>query len=111
SIALYLRSVTRATRRDLAGALQDVARALDVSLRDPDLADVRMLLLGTRYAYRFAIGRHAGVPHAMHQVLAMAERTNSPWLLRVRRQAAELLYEVGHWAEAGVQLDPYPEQV
>jgi DNA-binding CsgD family transcriptional regulator/tetratricopeptide (TPR) repeat protein len=111
SIALYLRSVTRAAGRDLAGALEDVDRALDASLREADLADVRMLLLGNRYAYRFAIGRHAGVPHAMHQVLAMAERIDSPWLLRVRRQAAELLFELGHWTEASAQLRPEPQQI
>ena len=111
SIALYLRSVTRAAGRDLAGALQDVDRALEASTCDADLADIRILLLGNRYAYRFAIGRYAGVPHAMHQVLAMAERIDSPWLLRVRRQAAELLFELGHWTEASAQLSPEPQQI
>ena len=111
TVALYLRSTVRATRRDLAGALQDVQRALGIVIQDSDLADVRMLLLGNWHTYRFALGRHAGVATAMRRVLAMAERTDSPWLARVRRQAAELLYDFGDWAEATAHLQPYQENL
>lgn len=97
--ALYLRSVVRAARRDVAGALEDVERGLAVVAQAPDLADLRMLLLGNRYAYRFALGRHDGVSDAMRQVLDLGERTNSLWFGRVRRQAAELLYDLGRWDE------------
>ncbi len=113
SIALYLRSVTRAAGRDLAGALQDVDRALEASPRDADLADVRILLLGNRYAYRFAIGRYAGVPHAMHQVLAMAERIDSPWLQRVRRPSGRTALRTSRTLDRGerTQLSPEPQQI
>jgi len=97
--ALYLRSVVRAARRDVAGALEDVERGLAVVTQAPDLVDLRMLLLGNQYAFRFALGRHDGVSDALRHVLDLAERTNSLWFGRVRRQAAELLYDLGRWDE------------
>jgi DNA-binding CsgD family transcriptional regulator len=56
-----------------------------------------MLLLGNRYAFRFALGRHDGVSDAMRHVLDLGGRTNSLRFGRVRRQAAELLYDLGRW--------------
>ena len=97
--ALYLRSVVRAARRDVAGALDDVERGLVAVAQAPDLVDLRMLLLGNQYAFRFALGRHDGVPDAMRHVLDLGERTNSLWFGRIRRQAAELLYDLGRWDE------------
>jgi len=106
-VALYARSTVRAERRDLAGALADAERGLEAANLDPDLGDARMLLRGNRHAYRYALGEHAGAVRAMQQVLATAERTDSLWLARVRRQTAELLYELGHWDEVHDRLRPY----
>ena len=107
SAALYVRSAVRAERRDLAGAVADAERGLRAANLDPDLGDARMLLRGNRRAYRYALGEHADVAEAMQQVLATAERTDSLWLARVRRQTAELLYELGHWDEVHDRLRPY----
>lgn len=99
-VSLYLRSNARAAHRDTAGALADVDRALAVVNQDPELTDVRMLLLGNRYTYRFALGLHDGVVDEMRHVLTMAESGCAFWQGRVRRQAADLLYDLGHWDEA-----------
>jgi hypothetical protein len=96
---LYLRSVVRAARRDVAGALENVERGLAVVAQAPDLVDLRMLLLGNQYAFRFALGRHDGVSDAMRHVLDLGERTDLRWLGRVRRQVAELLCDLGRWDE------------
>ncbi|HET9171351.1 MAG TPA: LuxR C-terminal-related transcriptional regulator [Actinospica sp.] len=97
--ALYLRSIVRAARRDTAGALEDVERGLVALNQAPDLVDLRMLLLGNRYAYRFALGRRDGTEDAMREVLDLAETTRSLWRVRVRRQATQLRYDLGLWDE------------
>ncbi|MBR7829391.1 hypothetical protein KDK95_24000 [Actinospica sp. MGRD01-02] len=102
--ALYLRSVARAARRDVAGALEDVEQGLSAMMRATGFPDLRMLLLGNRYVYRFALGHHEGVSDAMREVLSIGERTGSLWLTRVRQQATKVLYDLGRWDE--VSADP-----
>ena len=111
SVALYVRSVARAEQRDLAGAVADVERGLAAANRDPGLADARMVLLGNRYAYRFGLGDHAGAAEAMQALLVTAERTDSLWLPRLRRQTAEMLYDLGEWTEATRRVQPYHEVI
>lgn len=107
SFGLYVRSVARAERRDLAGAAVDVERGLLAASQDPDLADARMLLLGNQHVYRFALGDHTGAAESMRKLLVAAERTESLWLARVRRQTAELLYDLGEWAATDELIRPY----
>ena len=98
--ALYVRSAVRAVRSDTAGAVADVEEALPIAGSLPELAGLRVLLLGNQFIYRFAAGMHEGAVEAVRHALTVAVRLDSPWQLRLRRQAADLLYDLGLWDEA-----------
>ena len=107
--ALYVRSAVRAVRGDTAGALADVEEALPIAGSLPELAGLRVLLLGNQFVYRFAAGAHDGVVDAVRQALTVAVRLDSPWQSRLRRQAANLLYDLGFWDEALQCLRGWPD--
>ena len=98
--ALYVRSAVRAARRDTACALADVEEALPIAESLPELANIRVLLLGNRFAYRFAVGARGGALDEVRQALTVAVRLDSPWQSRLRWQAADLFYDLGCWDEA-----------
>jgi DNA-binding CsgD family transcriptional regulator/tetratricopeptide (TPR) repeat protein len=98
--ALYVRSAVRAVRSDTASAVADVEEALPIAGSLPELVGLRVLLLGNQFIYRFAAGMHEGAVDAVRHALTVAVRLDSPWQLRLRRQAADLLYDLGLWEEA-----------
>ncbi|MFI0469583.1 AAA family ATPase [Saccharopolyspora sp. 5N102] len=109
-LALHVRAAALARQCDLAGAVDcyDQARAeLDDA---PENTDLRLLVLGNRMVLLFGLGRAEDAESALHEMLAIAERTATPTqLASVRLSAANHYYTTGRWDDAVAELDAVVE--
>ncbi|GAA3437128.1 ATP-binding protein [Kutzneria kofuensis] len=111
--ALHEVSLVRLRRRDTAGALRAVRRALEVIGDDPYTLDLRQMLLINQTAFVAVFDDWDETRTSMRAAIALAERTGTPRLCTVHTTAADCLCAMGEWDDAmaatEVAVDYLPE--
>jgi DNA-binding CsgD family transcriptional regulator len=104
-LALHVRGTARARNNDLAEALvcyQQAGSALGDALEN---ADLLLQVLSNRMMLLFALGHAEEAGFALHEMLAIAERSATPSRLAVvRLSAANHYFTVGRWDDAAAEL-------
>lgn len=109
-LALHVRGAAMARRCDLAEAVICYEQA-GAALGDaPENTDLRLTVLGNRMMLLFGLGQAAEAEGALHEMLAIAERSATPArLAAVRLSAANHYYTIGRWEDATAELDAATE--
>ncbi|WP_165939769.1 ATP-binding protein [Saccharopolyspora aridisoli] len=109
-LALHVRGAAMARRCDLAEAVICYEQA-GAALGDaPENTDLRLTVLGNRMVLLFGLGQTAEAEGALHEMLAIAERSATPArLATVRLSAANHYYTIGRWEDATAELDAATE--
>ncbi|MFF4291781.1 hypothetical protein ACFY0R_41905, partial [Streptomyces sp. NPDC001633] len=103
--ALHAASVIRSWHGDQAGALALNDEALAEVGNDPDLVDLRLILLGKRATDLDGVDRLQEAEEALTQARTLAERVGATRLSMTLVQGAERYYEHGRWDDALAVLD------
>ncbi|MFG2940424.1 ATP-binding protein [Streptomyces sp. NPDC048282] len=103
--ALHAASVIRSWHGDQAGALALNDEALAEVGHDPDLVDLRLILLGKRVTDLDGVDRLQEAEEALTQARTLAERVGATRLSMTLVQGAERYYEHGRWDDALAVLD------
>ncbi|MFF4899706.1 ATP-binding protein [Streptomyces sp. NPDC001068] len=103
--ALHAASVIRSWHGDQAGALALNDEALAEVGNDPDLVDLRLILLGKRVTDLDGVDRLQEAEEALTQARTLAERVGATRLSMTLVQGAERYYEHGRWDDALAVLD------
>lgn len=104
--ALHARSIVSALEHDFASALNDVERALKAAGSEPELADMRLVLLGNRFTMLGNMNRLPQAMEAAREALAQAEPMGHvPRLDDLRVQAGMVAYKMGRWDDALTEFD------
>ncbi|SFS31242.1 LuxR family transcriptional regulator [Saccharopolyspora flava] len=105
-LALHVRGAALARRCDLAEAVICYEQA-GAALGDaPENTDLRLTVLGNRMTLLFGLGQAEEAESALHEMLAMAERSATPSRLgAVRLSAANHYYTIGRWDDATAELE------
>ncbi|MEU9343239.1 AAA family ATPase [Streptomyces sp. NPDC048278] len=103
--ALHAAAVIRSWHGDQAGALALNAEALAEVGNDPDLVDLRLILLGKRATDLDGVDRLQEAEEALTQARTLAERVGATRLSMTLVQGAERYYEHGRWDDALAVLD------
>ncbi|WP_406689490.1 AAA family ATPase [Saccharopolyspora sp. ID03-671] len=109
-LALHVRGAALARRCDLAEAVICYEQA-GAALGDaPENTDLRLTVLGNRMTLLFGLGQAEEAEGALHEMLAMAERSATPARLgAVRLSAANHYYTIGRWDDATAELEAAAE--
>ena len=104
-LALHVRGTARARNSDLAEALVCYQQAASALGDDLEHADLRLQVLSNRMMLLFALGHAEEAGSALHEMLAIAERSATPSRLAVvRLSAANHYFTVGRWDDAAAEL-------
>jgi DNA-binding CsgD family transcriptional regulator len=103
--ALHVQSRLRAWGGDDPGALELTERALAVIGDDPEIADLRLLLLYNRVVLLGDVERDADAEAGARELLALAERAGTARISAARLSVATYLFESGRWDDALAELD------
>ncbi|WP_461155504.1 helix-turn-helix transcriptional regulator [Saccharopolyspora tripterygii] len=109
-LALHVRGAALARRCDLAEAVICYEQA-GAALGDaPENTDLRLTVLGNRMMLLFGLGQAGEADGALHEMLAIAERSATPSRLAVvRLSAANHYYTIGRWEDATAELGAVSE--
>ncbi|MFF3561810.1 ATP-binding protein [Streptomyces sp. NPDC002574] len=103
--ALHAASVIRSWHGDQAGALALNGEALAEIGNEPELVDLRLILLGKRVTELDGVDRLQEAEEALAQARTLAERVGATRLSMTLVQSAERYHEHGHWDDALAVLD------
>ncbi|MER5530367.1 AAA family ATPase [Streptomyces sp. NPDC002677] len=103
--ALLAASVIRSRHGDQTGALAVNGQALAEIGNDPELVDLRLILLGHRVIELDGVDRLQEAEEALVQARTLAERVGATRLSMTLVQSAERYYEHGRWDDALAVLD------
>lgn len=103
--ALLAAFVIRNWHGDRAGALALNDEALAVIGNDPDLVDLRLILLGHRVSELDGVNRLQEAEETLAQARSLAERVGATRLSMTLVQSAARYYEHGRWDDALAVLD------
>lgn len=103
--ALLAAFVIRSWHGDRAGALALNDEALAVIGNDPDLVDLRLILLGHRVSELDGVNRLQEAEETLAQARSLAERVGATRLSMTLVQSAERYYEHGRWDDALAVLE------
>jgi DNA-binding CsgD family transcriptional regulator len=91
--------------RDTPAGLGYIDAAIDVIGDDPELADLRLLLLSNRLYPLDLLDRHAEANTAIQEALTLAERIGTHRLKWIRLAAGEYYFDAGRWDDAQAELE------
>ncbi|WP_329138373.1 AAA family ATPase [Streptomyces sp. NBC_01476] len=103
--ALQIQTVTRVYENGHAGGLPYLDRALAIVGGAPELADLRLQLLGNRFVMLEELDRFAEAAVGARESIAQAERLGTPRLGTLRVQAGALAYVMGRWDDALTEFE------
>jgi tetratricopeptide (TPR) repeat protein len=103
--ALAALSLVEYGRRNLAGFLGYMDRALAVIGDDPQATDLRLVLLANRALGLEDTDRMTEADVTIREALALAERAGTPRLALIGTMAGEYYFETGQWDEALAVLE------
>jgi DNA-binding CsgD family transcriptional regulator len=103
--ALHAQSIQHFDNRDLAGAAGLIDQALLVISGNPQLTDLRLLMLYNRVGFATELGHFEEAWDLARESLARSELPGSPRLGTLRMNFGVLAYELGRWDEATAELD------
>jgi DNA-binding CsgD family transcriptional regulator len=103
--ALYALSFVAYRRLDQAAVLSLTDQALEVAGDDPQMTDLRILLLSSRAVTLGTLDRHAEADRAFQEALTAAEQAGTPQFGIVCVAAAEHHFAVGQWDEVLTTLE------
>lgn len=104
--ALHVRYLIQGTRGDQQASLETIDRALAVIGEEPEMTDLRLLLLGNRSVPLDELARVSEANRSIGAALTLAERSGSPQrLANLRIQAADNYFRRGRWDDALAELE------
>jgi len=103
--ALHALGLVAYHRRDQAGSLGHIDRALELIGDDPQTTDLRLLLLSNRAGLLGDLDRQAEAGITIREALALTEQAGTPQLGIVCTAAADYYFELGQWDDALAMLD------
>jgi DNA-binding CsgD family transcriptional regulator/tetratricopeptide (TPR) repeat protein len=103
--ALHIRSYLAACRRDHVGMLDSIERALTVTAGDPQMTDLRLLLLANKAAWLENVDRIAEAGAIVREALVLGEQSGTPRLALIYTAAADYYIEIGQWDDALAALE------
>ena len=104
--SLHAMSLRSQIRRDEAGVLDLTSRGLAVIGDDPQVTDLRLLMLANRVSVLGELDRRAEAIGTAREALVFAEQAGTPRLATIRFALADLYYVFGQWDEALAEVDP-----
>jgi DNA-binding CsgD family transcriptional regulator/tetratricopeptide (TPR) repeat protein len=107
--ALHVLSVVEYDRRNAAGRLGYIDRALAVIGDDPQTTDLRLILLANRESVLEDQDRMAEAGATIREALALAERVGARGLGLISTVAGDYYFETGQWDEALAVLQAIAE--
>ncbi len=103
--SLHAMSMQDLIRRDTADDFELTDRALAVIGDDPEVTDLRLLILANRVAALGDRDRRAEAIETAREALVLAEQAGTPRLATVRCALAEQYFEFGQWDDALAELE------
>ncbi|WP_329138355.1 AAA family ATPase [Streptomyces sp. NBC_01476] len=103
--ALHTLSIERNVASEYAAGGDYLDRALAATGSAPELADLRLLMLGNRFTLLEELGRFTEASAGARESIAQAERLGSHRLDDLRVQAGVLAYVMGRWDDALAELE------
>ncbi len=104
--SLHAMSVLRNMRRDEAGLLDLTSRGLAVIGDDPEVTDLRLLMLANRVSALGQLDRRAEAIETARTTLVLAEQAGTPRLATAHFALADQHFAFGQWDDALTELDP-----
>lgn len=95
-------------RRDVHAVVRHIDAALEAIGNDPDLADLRLLMLSNRVFALEQLDRHAEIDATIGEAVRLAERIGTPRQKGIRVAAAEHYFETGRWDDALAEAEAGP---
>lgn len=103
--ALHAGSMVHASENRILAAQNMIDQALAVINGQPQLADLRLLLLNNRAGGLKDLERFAEAAELLRVARELAERTGTPRLGLIQLQSCELAVQQGRWDDALTELD------
>jgi DNA-binding CsgD family transcriptional regulator len=107
--ALHAQSIQLADNRDLKAARRLINEALPVTDGNPQLTDLRLLMVHNLLGIAGELGDFAVALDLSRDMLTRTELSGLPRLSTLRGNTAFLAYELGRWDEAMAELDASAE--
>ncbi len=98
--ALHVESLVRYRLNEFGEMLAAIDRALSIAENDPQLTDLRLVILGNRAAALEGMGRYQELSEAMRVARRYAEGISTPNLSLILMQLSDAFYDAGDWDEA-----------
>jgi DNA-binding NarL/FixJ family response regulator len=109
--ALHVLSVTALIRGEVSRSLPMFERALNVTQREPELADLQLLLSINHSVALGNLDRYEEAITAARHVCELAERTGSARQAQVQTVLGELLLDTGRWDDALLAVTAVPDDL
>jgi len=107
--ARHARSTRHFFAQEFTAALDLIDQALPLTASDPQLTDLRLLLIYNRVDLTGELGRFDEALTLARQTLTAYELSGSPRLSVMRAAAAGLAYETGRWDDVVAELEAVTE--